>query len=146
MNGLKVEPVGDLGLEVDQHVLGHGVPVGKSQVMELGEGDDRPFDGPLPDRLLQLRVLQQGRQRLSSEARQDERPVGIDPNPRPCRKARSGFERPFFRLSTSGLAHELFARSRCKISFEASSTQGEACSNNAPAHKNKQLPSDLCQN
>ena len=45
MNGLEVEPVGDLGLEVDQHVLGHGVPVGKSQVMELGEGDDRPFDG-----------------------------------------------------------------------------------------------------
>ena len=80
MNGLEVEPVGDSGLEVDQHVLGHGVPVGESQVMELGEGDDRPFDGPLPDRLLQLRILQQGRQRLSSEARQDEHAVGIDPN------------------------------------------------------------------
>ena len=80
MNGLEVEPVGDAGLEVDQHVLGHGVAVGESQAMELGEGDDRPFDGPLPDRLLQLRILQQRRQRLSSEARQDEHPVGIDPN------------------------------------------------------------------
>ena len=68
MNGLEVEPVGDSGLEVDQHVLGHGVPVGESEAMELGERDDRPFDGPLPDRLLQRRILQQGRQRLSSEA------------------------------------------------------------------------------
>ncbi len=58
MNGLEVEPVGNSGLEIDQHVLGHGVPVGKSQVMELGEGGDCQFDGPLPDRRLQLRILQ----------------------------------------------------------------------------------------
>ena len=80
MNGLEVEPVGGSGLEVDQHVLGHGVSVGESQAMELGKCDDRQFDGPLPDRLLQLRILQQGRQRLSSEARQHEHAVGIDPN------------------------------------------------------------------
>jgi hypothetical protein len=47
MNGLEVEPVGDAGLEIDDHVVGHGVAVGKSQAMELGEGDDRAFDRPL---------------------------------------------------------------------------------------------------
>ena len=52
MNGLEVEPAGDSSLEIDHHVLGHGVAVGESEAMELGEGDDRPFDRPLPDRLL----------------------------------------------------------------------------------------------
>ena len=80
MNGLEVEPVGDAGLEINEYVLGHGVAVGKSQAVELGQGDDRPFDRPLSDRLLQLRVLQQGRQRLSSEMWQDEHSLGIDPN------------------------------------------------------------------
>src|SRR5262249_43568598 len=36
--------------------------------------------GPIPDRLRKLWIVQQCRQRLSSEARQDERPAGIDPN------------------------------------------------------------------
>jgi hypothetical protein len=80
VNGLEVEPVGDSGLEVDHHVLGHGICVGESQVMELGERGDCKFDRPLPIRLFQLRIIQQRRQRLSSEARQDERSVGIDPN------------------------------------------------------------------
>ena len=82
MHGLEVEPVRDSGLEVDQHVLRHGVPVSESQVMELGKGDDRSVDRPLSDRLLQLRILQQGRQRLSSDERQDEHAVGIDPDRR----------------------------------------------------------------
>jgi hypothetical protein len=37
MNRLEVDPVGDAGLEIDEHVLGHGVAVGKSQAVELGE-------------------------------------------------------------------------------------------------------------
>ncbi|MGH7575361.1 MAG: hypothetical protein ACREM1_09595, partial [Longimicrobiales bacterium] len=76
MNSLEVEPVADAGLEVDEHILGHRVAVSESQAMELGESDDRPFDGRFADRRIELRVLQQGRQRFSGEAGQDERPVG----------------------------------------------------------------------
>ena len=80
MHGLEVEPLGDADLEVDHHVLCHGVPVGKSSGVEVGEGDDRQLDGLLPYRLFQLRILEQGRQRFSSEAGQDERTVGVDTN------------------------------------------------------------------
>ena len=45
MDGFEVEPVGDSRLEVDHHVLSHRVTVGKSESMELGERDDRQFDG-----------------------------------------------------------------------------------------------------
>jgi hypothetical protein len=48
--------------------------------MELGERDDSPFNGPVPDRLLEFWILQHGRQRLASEARQDEGSVGVDLN------------------------------------------------------------------
>ena len=82
MNGLEVEPARDSGLEVDEHVLGHGVAVRQSEPMECGEADDRQFDGPFCDRLPQLRsaILQQARQRLSRKPRQDECPVGFNPN------------------------------------------------------------------
>jgi hypothetical protein len=58
MNRLEVEPPGDAGLEIDQHVLGHGVPVGEFPLMEPGERDNRAFDRLPPDRLLQLRILE----------------------------------------------------------------------------------------
>ena len=80
VNGLEVEPVGNAGLEIDQDVFRHRVTVGESQAMELGEGDDRPFDRVPSDRLLQFRILQPRRQRVSSEKWEDERPVDIDVN------------------------------------------------------------------
>src|SRR5688572_19254989 len=78
MNRLEVEPAGDSSLEVDHHVLRHGVSVGKTTAMELDERDDCQFDDPLSYRLLEVCILQQGRQRLSSEAGQDEHSVDID--------------------------------------------------------------------
>mgnify|MGYP006144898875 CR=1 FL=1 len=41
MHGLDVEPVGDAGLEVDHHVLGHRVAVGEAEAMELRDGGKR---------------------------------------------------------------------------------------------------------
>ena len=37
MNGLEVEPASDSSLDIDHDVLGHGVTVGQSGPMELGE-------------------------------------------------------------------------------------------------------------
>ena len=80
MNRLEVEPAGDSGVTIDEHVLGHRVRVRKSLPMELHESGDRPSDGLRPDRVVQLRVLQKRRQRFSSDPWQDERAIGIDLN------------------------------------------------------------------
>ena len=80
MDGLEVEPVCDAGLEVDHDVFSHGVAVGKSPGVEIGEGNDRQLDGRLPNRLVQVRILQHGCQRLAGETRQDERSVILDAN------------------------------------------------------------------
>ena len=48
--------------------------------MEVGEGDGRVCHGPLSDRLLERRILQQRRQRVSSKQWQDEHPAGIHLN------------------------------------------------------------------
>src|SRR5688572_7910624 len=80
MNRLEVEPVGGAGLQIDQDVLRHRVGVGEPQVMQLAEGDDRPFDCRLSKRLLKCRILQPGRQRASREKWQDEDTLSLDPN------------------------------------------------------------------
>jgi hypothetical protein len=80
MHGLEVEPVRGSCLEVDHHVLGHGVPVRESEGVELRERDDRQLDGSRPGRLVERGILEQRRQRLSRKVRQNERPIGIDAN------------------------------------------------------------------
>lgn len=52
----------------------------ESLAMELGKADGRKFNRPLSYRLPPFRILQQRRQRVSSEIWQDEHPAGVDPN------------------------------------------------------------------
>ena len=80
VNRLEVEPVRDSSLEIDHHVLRHGVAMGESEEMHLAEGSHRQLDGPLPRHGLELLILQHARQRLPSQARQAEDATGIDPN------------------------------------------------------------------
>src|SRR5688500_19504698 len=80
MNRLEVEPVRRAGLELNEHVLRHGVTMGKSQTMELGQSDDRKFDRSHASRVVEPRILEQHRQRLSPEERQNKRSLCIDPN------------------------------------------------------------------
>ena len=80
MNGLEVEPVGDSGLEVDHHVLGHGVAVGESSAWNSARATTASSMALFRTDSSSSGSSSNVASVSPAQARQDERPVGIDPN------------------------------------------------------------------
>jgi hypothetical protein len=65
MKGLEVEPVRDAGVEIDEHVFGHGVTMCEASGMKIGKGGHRPLDGLPANRVVDSPILQQAGQTLA---------------------------------------------------------------------------------
>jgi hypothetical protein len=72
MNRFEVEPLRDSRVEIDHDILRHRIAVSESELMEFDERADCQFDRTLPRSLIDLRILEQFRERFSCEERQNE--------------------------------------------------------------------------
>jgi hypothetical protein len=72
MNRFEIEPLRDSRVEIDHDILRHRIAVSESGLMEFDERADCQFDRTLPRSLIELRILEQFRERFSCEERQNE--------------------------------------------------------------------------